>query len=88
MNIPKTNPLHKYWIVDCNGFTRTSATTKPAALKRARALAHETGLHMMVCFSDRTPFGTQHHVVNVRCKRTDVQQVLNLNGSWSVKGRV
>ena len=62
------NPTHKYLVTDMNGFSRATATTKPCALKRARALAAETGLDMCVCFSDRTPFGTRHQIINVRCK--------------------
>lgn len=52
-----------------NGFSRSSATTRARALKRARMLAADTGLDMQVCYSERHRLtGTIHYVVNVRCK--------------------
>lgn len=53
-------------------------------MKRAHIAADTTGLHMQVCYADRTGLGMLHHIVNVRSTRTDVKRQLNLDGSWTV----
>ena len=82
------NPEHKHLIADINGFSRDSATTRQAAIKYARDLAYTTGLDMSVCYSDRTPFGTRHHVINVRCKdaRKLARRHYTLNGQAVLSG--
>ena len=82
---------HKYHVRDMNGFLRATATTKPCALKRARALADDTGLDMQVCYPSRTWLGTIHHVLNVRCRdaRKLARRHYTLNGQAFISdGRV